>query len=149
MIKSSIALVKEFDLVNDVARPVASSKGNAVDVDRYSSRESRNTNRKRPSFLTDLRDQKNFKQSKQKCKDFSIDSHVSIISVGKPNADKSTNDSNLITADDSPNTDPVSTNTARQVNWLATGSLERSSLLLNRNADSKDRKANAALRYGW
>ena len=109
--------------------------------------------RKRPSFLSDLRDRKKFNPGKSKVVGGGVPHGHQVVEVayeGSKNAISSAFETgNGVAADEvlraaNPEEGPV-----RQVNWLAVGSRDSSAALLSRNNETKQRKANLAMRYGW
>jgi hypothetical protein len=109
--------------------------------------------RKRPSFLTDLRDRKKFNPGKSKTAIPCVPQGHQIVTVEyqKPPTDTDVSVSHV--RRDIPDDNNVSTNepekTMKQMNWLGVGSMDRSTALLSRSTEGKQRKAILGMRYGW
>ena len=109
--------------------------------------------RKNPSFLTDLRDRKKFNPGKSKTAIPCVPQGQRIVTVGYKKPPPHTDVSVSHVGRDVPDDNNASTNepekTMKQMNWLALGSRDRSTAVLSRSTEGKQRKATLAMRYGW
>lgn len=103
--------------------------------------------KKRPSFLSDLRDNKKFKAGNSSKKSTSSDTRVVILNstnINNPDpAEHPIDPANTVSQSNSDRSP------RRQVNWLGIGSKERTTFLLNQSATAKERRATTAMKYGW
>lgn len=109
--------------------------------------------RKRPSFLTDLRDRKKFNPGKSKTAIPCVPQGQQIVTVEYQKPPTDTDASVPHVYRDIPDDNNGSTNepekTMKQMNWLGVGSRDRSTALLSRSTEGKQRKATLGMRYGW
>lgn len=119
------------------------------------------TNGKRPSFLTDLRDNKRFRpqsapvQKQQKSSPPSDIKSISADDLKDPDwmvkhvADITESRSAEGTQTSESNSEVPAGGKKHSVNWLAMNARQRSSELLGKSTSHKERKANLTMKYGW